>query len=179
MKNITYLSLGTNIGDREAQLKEAVSLLNAQKELHVSAVSSIYETDPVGFTDQPSFFNIVIKAETTLEPHELLSVCVKIENELGRKRVVRWGPRTIDLDILLYNHDNIKSDSLIIPHPRMNERAFVLIPLAEIDAAIELPDTSLPLEQYVQNVQGKEGVKLWKTADAFYRLWKQKGDYTC
>ncbi|WP_046173328.1 2-amino-4-hydroxy-6-hydroxymethyldihydropteridine diphosphokinase [Domibacillus indicus] len=170
MANSVYLSLGTNIGDREAQLKEAVRLLSNHQEIGVLAVSSVYETDPVGFTDQPPFFNIVVKAETSLAPHELLSVCMEIEKELGRQRLIRWGPRTIDLDILLYNHDNIKSDSLIIPHPRMGERAFVLIPLAEIDASLELPDTCLPLEHYLQNVQGKEGVRLWKTADAFYRL---------
>ncbi|MEM1505870.1 2-amino-4-hydroxy-6-hydroxymethyldihydropteridine diphosphokinase [Domibacillus sp. 8LH] len=165
-----YLSLGTNMGNREDQLREAVRQLQEQKSLRLLAVSSIYETDPVGFTDQPSFLNIVVKLKTSMTPDELLAACQEIENKLGRERIVRWGPRTIDLDILLYNHDNIKSDSLIIPHPRMTERAFVLIPLAEIDTAITLPGTSLPLEQYVKNVQGKEGVKLWKTADAFYRL---------
>ncbi|WP_050183653.1 2-amino-4-hydroxy-6-hydroxymethyldihydropteridine diphosphokinase [Domibacillus robiginosus] len=165
-----YLSLGTNMGNREEQLKEAVRQLHNQKKLDVLAVSSIYETDPVGFTDQPSFLNIVVKVKTSMTAEELLTVCQRIENDLGRKRLVRWGPRTIDLDILLYNHDNIKSDSLIIPHPRMSERAFVLVPLAEIDAAIQLPGTSVPLEQYAKNVQGKEGVKLWKTADNFYRL---------
>ncbi|MCM3791120.1 2-amino-4-hydroxy-6-hydroxymethyldihydropteridine diphosphokinase [Domibacillus indicus] len=165
-----YLSLGTNMGNREEQLREAVRQLEEQKSLQLMAVSSIYETDPVGFTDQPSFFNIVVKLKTSMTPDELLAACQEIENKLGRERIVRWGPRTIDLDILLYNHDNIKSDSLIIPHPRMTERAFVLIPLAEIDTAITLPGTSLPLEHYVKNVQGKEGVKLWKTADAFYRL---------
>ena len=170
MTNIAYLSLGTNIGDREGHLKEALQLLEGRPDIRLAAVSSIYETDPVGFTDQPPFFNIVVKAMTSASPEELLTVCMKIENELGRKRDIRWGPRTIDLDILLYNHDNIKSDSLIIPHPRMHERAFVLIPLAEIDASIELPDERLSLEQYIRNVQGKEGVKLWKPADAFYRL---------
>lgn len=170
MINEAYLSIGTNIGEREEQLRKAVRLLQKQKKLQVLIVSSVYETDPVGFTEQPSFFNIAVKLKTSMTPYELLGVCQEIENELGRERVIRWGPRTIDLDILLYNHDNIKSDSLIIPHPRMSERAFVLIPLAEIDAAVKLPGTHLPLEQYVQNVQGKEGVKLWKTADAFYRL---------
>ncbi|MCI2256878.1 2-amino-4-hydroxy-6-hydroxymethyldihydropteridine diphosphokinase [Domibacillus sp. PGB-M46] len=165
-----YLSLGTNMGNREEQLREAVRQLQEQKNLQLLAVSSVYETDPVGFTDQPSFFNIVVKLKTSMTPYELLAACQEIENKLGRERIVRWGPRTIDLDILLYNHDNIESDSLIIPHPRMIERAFVLIPLAEIDTAIMLPGTSLPLEQYVESVQGREGVKLWKTADAFYRL---------
>ncbi|WP_309091475.1 2-amino-4-hydroxy-6-hydroxymethyldihydropteridine diphosphokinase [Domibacillus sp.] len=165
-----YLSLGTNMGNREDQLREAIRQLQNQKSLRLLAVSSIYETDPVGFTDQPSFLNIVIKLKTSMTPDELLAACQEVENKLGRERVVRWGPRTIDLDILLYNHDNIKSDSLIIPHPRMTERAFVLIPLAEIDTAITFPVTNLPLEQYVKSVQGKEGVKLWKTADAFYRL---------
>ncbi|OMP66814.1 2-amino-4-hydroxy-6-hydroxymethyldihydropteridine diphosphokinase [Domibacillus epiphyticus] len=173
MNNYVYLSLGTNMGEREALLHEAVQMLNKKTEINVERVSSIYETDPVGYADQPPFLNIALKANTSFTPHEMLKVCLEIENTLGRKREIRWGPRTIDLDILMYNHDNIKSDSLIIPHPRMNERAFVLIPLEEIDAAIEIPETGL------HYVQGREGVKLWKTADAFSYLQKQKGDHSC
>lgn len=167
MSHIVYLSLGTNMGDRELFLKKAVKLLNQNEKVYVQAISSIYETEPVGLTDQAPFLNIVLKAETLLSAVEMLGVCMEIENELGRKREIRWGPRTIDLDILLYNHDNIKSENLIIPHPRMKSRAFVLIPLAEIDATIEIPDTGTPLEKYLNYVQGREGVKLWKTADAF------------
>jgi 2-amino-4-hydroxy-6-hydroxymethyldihydropteridine diphosphokinase len=170
MNHFVYLSLGTNIGDREVFLQEAVQLLSQKEKMHIEAVSSIYETDPVGFTEQPPFLNIVLKAKTSFSALEMLGVCMEIENELGRKREIRWGPRTIDLDILLYNHDNIKSENLIIPHPRMKERAFVLIPLAEIDATIEIPDTGMPLEQYLHYLQGREGVKLWKTADAFSSL---------
>ncbi|MGG3451629.1 2-amino-4-hydroxy-6-hydroxymethyldihydropteridine diphosphokinase [Domibacillus aminovorans] len=170
MNHLVYLSLGTNMGDRELFLKEAVKLLRQKEKMHIKAISSIYETDPVGFADQPPFLNIVLKVKTLLSAVEMLGVCMEIENELGRKRDLRWGPRTIDLDILLYNHDNIKSENLIIPHPRMKERAFVLIPLAEIDATIEIPDTGMPLEQYLHYVQGREGVKLWKTADAFSSL---------
>ncbi|OKL35795.1 2-amino-4-hydroxy-6-hydroxymethyldihydropteridine diphosphokinase [Domibacillus mangrovi] len=170
MNHFVYLSLGTNMGDRELFLKEAVKLLCQKEKMHIEVVSSIYETDPVGFIDQPPFLNIVLKARTSLSAVEVLGVCMEIENELGRKRDLRWGPRTIDLDILLYNHDNIKSENLIIPHPRMKERAFVLIPLVEIDATIQIPDISMPLEQYLHYVQGKEGVNIWKTADAFSSL---------
>src|SRR5699024_9592520 len=94
--------------------------------------SSIYETAPVGFIDQADFLNMVIEVETRLSPIELLDVCQEIELRLGRERVIRFGPRTIDLDILLYNQENLETERLSIPHVRMHERAFVLVPLAEI-----------------------------------------------
>ena len=130
--NKVYLSLGTNIGDREQNLKQAVEMLHSKDDIEVKAVSSIYETDPVGFLDQPSFLNIAVYIETNLSSQETLKICQSIENELGRVREIRWGPRIIDLDILLYNNDNIEVENLVVPHPRMYERAFVLVPLLEI-----------------------------------------------
>ena len=106
--NKVYLSLGTNIGDRESNLKLAVEMLQSKESIEVKAVSSIYETDPVGFLDQPSFLNIAVYIETNLSSQETLKICQSIENELGRVREIRWGPRIIDLDILLYNNDNIE-----------------------------------------------------------------------
>jgi 2-amino-4-hydroxy-6-hydroxymethyldihydropteridine diphosphokinase len=130
--NGAFISIGSNIGERLLHLKDAVRALHTHNEVSVLSVSSIYETAPVGYTDQEDFLNIVIEIKTSLDAYNLLSVCQEIEHELGRVRTVRWGPRIVDLDILLYNNDNINAENLIVPHPRMHERAFVLIPLLEI-----------------------------------------------
>lgn len=130
--NIAYLSIGSNIGDRLHHLTEAVRSLHSHDKIEVTMISSIYETEPVGYTDQANFLNLVVCLETSLNPFELLEVCQGVENDLGRVRGIRWGPRTVDLDILLYNNDNIETENLTVPHPRMDERAFVLVPLMEI-----------------------------------------------
>lgn len=153
MKSVVYISLGTNMGDRENYLNEAIEELKHHPSIQLQSVSSIYETDPVGYIDQPNFLNLVVKIFTNLSPQELLEVTQSIENQLGRKREVRWGPRTIDLDILLYNQENIETDQLRIPHPRMFERSFVLIPLKEINSRFEVENNKL-LED--------KGVRLWK-----------------
>ncbi|AWC27054.1 2-amino-4-hydroxy-6-hydroxymethyldihydropteridine diphosphokinase [Bacillus cytotoxicus] len=158
MKNIVYIALGSNIGDRYTYLTQAVDLLDKNSNVQVEDVSSVYETDPVGYTDQNRFLNIVIKISTNLLPQELLTVTQKIENELGRKREIRWGPRTIDLDILLYNQDNIETENLIVPHPRMFERAFVIVPLLEINQDIE---QNISRSQ-VEEMKRREGVTVWK-----------------
>lgn len=157
--NESYLSLGSNMGNRLDMLKTAVRLLMEHPSVEVTAISSLYETDPVGFTDQEPFLNMVVRLETPLPALELLDICQEIERKLNRERLVRWGPRTIDLDILIYNRDNVKSERLTVPHPRMHERAFVLIPLLEVNPALE--NMPKPPEQ---------GVRLWKTysgAEAF------------
>lgn len=165
--NRAFLSIGSNMGDRFAFLQEAVRELMADSRVTVEAVSSVYETDPVGYTDQAAFLNIAVGVTTTLSAHELLEVCQKIEQQLGRKRLIRWGPRTVDLDILVYNEENIESEVLQIPHPRMKERAFVLIPLASIYPHKEIRTLA---EQFDSE---KEGIRLWKTvdgADAFVHI---------
>ncbi|WOV87657.1 2-amino-4-hydroxy-6-hydroxymethyldihydropteridine diphosphokinase [Sporosarcina oncorhynchi] len=141
--NVSYLSIGSNIDDRLHHLTEAVRALHGHEEIEVINVSSIYETVPVGFTDQADFLNLVVCLKTNLNAHQLLKVCQEVENELGRVRKVRWGPRTVDLDILLYNHDNVESENLIVPHPRMMERAFVLVPLLEIAPGIIQPKPAI------------------------------------
>jgi 2-amino-4-hydroxy-6-hydroxymethyldihydropteridine diphosphokinase len=159
--NTVYLSIGTNIGEREGNLVEAVRQLVATENIHVQKVSSIYETAPVGYVDQQSFLNIAVVLETTLQAFEMLNVCQAIEQQLGRVRLIRWGPRSIDLDILLFNHENIETESLIVPHERMYERAFVLVPLAEISE----PNTEQLLQVHKKLSQmdiEKEGVMLWK-----------------
>lgn len=160
--NTAYIGLGTNIGDREAFLKEALVELRAIDGISVEAVSSIYETDPIGYLDQGKFLNMVARVNTTLPPSSLLDSCMQVEQNLGRKREIRWGPRTIDIDILLYNQENIVTENLVIPHPRMLERAFVVIPLLELDHDITLPDTEKPLRELVKDIPGKEGVQIWK-----------------
>ncbi|MFE6170336.1 2-amino-4-hydroxy-6-hydroxymethyldihydropteridine diphosphokinase [Viridibacillus arvi] len=160
--NEAFISLGSNIGERLQTLQHAVKLLTEHLEVEVVAVSSVYETDPVGFTDQDAFLNIVVQIRTSLNPEKTLELCQVIENELKRVRVIRWGPRTIDLDILLYNHDNIETETLIVPHPRMHERAFVLVPLLEIAPDLIYPKTNEALQSMLSSV-GKEGVRQWKT----------------
>ncbi|SOC26471.1 2-amino-4-hydroxy-6-hydroxymethyldihydropteridinediphosphokinase [Ureibacillus xyleni] len=159
--NKIYLSLGTNIGDREHNLKLAVRMLHEMDDVCVKNVSSIYETAPVGYVDQPSFLNIVLYVESDKSAFDMLDICQSVENELGRVREIRWGPRIIDLDILLFNQDNIEAENLIVPHARMFERAFVLVPLLEI----AIP----PLEGYLLQAQNslcqmdidQEGIKKW------------------
>lgn len=163
MMNIAFISLGSNIGNRLEYLQQAVDLLQQIEHVNVANMSSVYETDPVGYEDQAAFLNMVVEIKTILTPHEILKKCNEIEAKLGRKRDIRWGPRTVDLDILLYNEENVKTEDLIIPHPRMMERGFVLIPLVELQANLVDPQ-SKQLIADVAHVQ-KEGVHLWKTFD--------------
>lgn len=165
MKHIAYIALGSNVGDRFAYLRDAVTALNKEECMSVLATSSVYETDPVGYVDQDCFLNMVIKVATSLSPFALLAVTMDIEKQFGRKREVRWGPRTLDLDILLYNHENIETEQLIIPHPRMFERAFVLIPLFEIDETLIIPSAQRPLRSYVEQLSD-QGVRIWKKREA-------------
>lgn len=153
--NTVFLSLGSNIGDRFDYLRQAVKLLDDHSEICVEAVSSWYETEPVGYTDQPGFINIAVKITTTLEPHPLLDICQAVEKELNRIRLIHWGPRTIDIDILLYNEQKIISDRLIIPHERMYERSFVLIPLMEIHPEAHIYKDLVDEEQKVVRLEIK------------------------
>jgi 2-amino-4-hydroxy-6-hydroxymethyldihydropteridine diphosphokinase len=130
---ISYIALGSNMGDREKNLKEAVKHIAALPQTKVIKGSSIYETEPVGGPKQRPFYNAVVKIETALEPEKLLQKLQETEAAFGRVRKEKWGPRTLDLDILLYDQQIIATDKLTIPHPLMAERAFVLEPLVEID----------------------------------------------
>ncbi len=128
---IVYLGIGSNLGNRALNIKKALSRLEDNK-ISVTKLSTVIETDPVGGPAQGKYLNAVLEAKTNLSPDPLRQLLKAIERELGRKRTVRNGPRTIDLDILLYNRETIKTDDLKIPHPRMLERDFVMTPLAEI-----------------------------------------------
>ncbi|MCZ0755809.1 2-amino-4-hydroxy-6-hydroxymethyldihydropteridine diphosphokinase [Anoxybacillus sp. J5B_2022] len=162
MDNQAYIALGSNIGNRLRYLHEAVKKLAEYEQILVVETSSIYETDPVGYVQQNKFLNMVVHIRTSLSPFALLEVTQKIEQELGRKREIRWGPRTLDLDILLYNHENIETERLTIPHPRMTERAFVLVPLLEIDEHIHIPTMKRHAALLIDELSDKEGVRLWK-----------------
>lgn len=128
-----YLSLGTNIGNRIENLQNAISALNLLPLTSVTQVSNVYETDPVGYDDQDDFLNIVIEVETKLNSDNLLGAALGIEAGLGRIRTIKNGPRVIDIDLLLYGDESKNTETLILPHPRMMERGFVLVPLSDID----------------------------------------------
>lgn len=162
MEHTAFLSLGSNIGDRIVYLESAVSHLIKRYPISVVNVSSIYETDPVGYEEQDLFLNMVIQVKTELSPFELLDACMETEQELGRKREIRWGPRTIDLDILLYNDENILTERLIVPHPRLHERSFVVIPLLEISPNITLHGGKKPLRELANELPDRGGVRIWK-----------------
>ena len=136
---LVYIGLGSNLGDREATIRRALELLESDH-TSVVAVSTLRETDPVGYVDQPRFLNGAAALQTELEPRALLDRLLGVERELGRERSgPRYGPRTIDLDLLLYGQETISEPGLEIPHPRLLERAFVLEPLFELDEGLEVP----------------------------------------
>jgi 2-amino-4-hydroxy-6-hydroxymethyldihydropteridine diphosphokinase len=134
-----FVGLGANLGDREETIVEAVRLLGERDGVHVVAVSTLRETDPVGVVDQPRFLNGAALVETDLGPRELLDALLAVEHELGRVRDERWGPRTIDLDLLVYGEIELDEPGLTVPHPRLHERSFALEPLAELDPELAIP----------------------------------------
>jgi len=137
MEHTVYIALGTNLGDRSANLRAAIESLPPK--VTVLNKSHVYETPPWGYEDQPAFLNMVIKAETDLEPDALLAYLKQLEVELGREGNFRWGPRLIDLDILFYDDLVLDTPPLVIPHPRLHERAFVLVPLMDVASDILHP----------------------------------------
>jgi 2-amino-4-hydroxy-6-hydroxymethyldihydropteridine diphosphokinase len=135
-----YVGLGANLGDREATIRRAVELLAERVGIEVLAVSALRETDPVGLEDQPRFMNGAAVLETTLSPRALLETLLEVERVLGRTRDgPRFGPRAIDLDLLLYDDETVDEPGLTVPHPRLHERRFALEPLAELDPALAIP----------------------------------------
>ena len=138
---LAYVGLGSNLGDREATIRAAVAALDAEEGVRVLGVSSLIETDPVGFTAQPRFLNGAVALDTALGPRDLLDLLLRIETRFGRDRGVAppHGPRTLDLDLLLFGNSEVDEPGLRIPHPRLHERAFVLEPLAEVAPGLEVP----------------------------------------
>ena len=158
-----YLGLGSNLGQRDDNLGQAVELLAASPQMWLVRSSSIYETEPWGYTDQPCFLNCVVESQTTLAPAPLLELAKDVEQTVGRQQNFRWGPRLIDVDILLYGDQivSIADPDLQIPHTRLTERAFVLTPLVEIAPQAHHPASGRPLALLAREVEGAEGVKLW------------------
>lgn len=133
MATVAYLSLGSNVGDRMAHLRQAVHLLSSTPGIEVRRTAGVYETEPVGVRDQPWFLNTVVEIFTLLSPPALLAAAKEIERRVGRTPSYRWGPREIDVDILLYGSEAWSSHDLVIPHPHMRERLFVLLPLRDLN----------------------------------------------
>lgn len=153
MTRRTFLSMGSNLGDRQQFLTEAVLSLGPA----VGAVSSLWETDPVGGPDQGRFLNIVVELDTDLSPRELLAVCHRLESGAGRVRSEHWGPRTLDVDILWIDDVVVDEPDLQIPHPRMGERRFVLEPLAELAPELVDPDLLEVAQGAVERIGSIEG----------------------
>jgi 2-amino-4-hydroxy-6-hydroxymethyldihydropteridine diphosphokinase len=157
INHIVYLALGANLGDRPANLCAAIAALPPSVVVRQS--SPVYETPPWGLTDQPAFLNMVVKAETRLEPAALLAYLKRIEQELGRAPTVRWGPRLIDMDILFYGDLILNTPGLAIPHPRLHERAFVLVPLSDIAPDLRHPVSGKTVSELLAAVNTKGVVR--------------------
>ncbi len=142
-----WLGLGTNVGERERHLAHALRALAREPDVELTGMSTVYETEPVGYTEQPRFLNMVARVDTALAPDALLVLARRLERERGRERTVRNGPRTLDVDILLYDDRRIDRPGLTIPHPRMRDRPFVLVPLLELDPELLDPATGRSLRE--------------------------------
>jgi 2-amino-4-hydroxy-6-hydroxymethyldihydropteridine diphosphokinase len=156
-----YISLGSNVGDREQQIAAALQGLGARG-VHIIKQSSIYSTEPVDVETQNWFLNCVVEVETELMPRQLLKALQEIENELGRRRMVRRGPRVIDLDILLYGSSVIRTQDLEVPHPRLIRRRFMLVPLAEIASTLRHPVENKTIEELLADTQDRSVVNRCK-----------------
>jgi 2-amino-4-hydroxy-6-hydroxymethyldihydropteridine diphosphokinase len=159
MKHTVYFGLGSNIGDRKVYLQAAVSALS--RSVEVLAASPIYETEPWGFEDQDCFLNQVVQAETDLTPEELLQFVKDVEARVGRRARFRYGPREIDVDILFYDELHMESYGLQVPHPRIAERAFVLVPLADIAPDLYHPTLGKTIKELLSRVD-TSGIELYK-----------------
>jgi 2-amino-4-hydroxy-6-hydroxymethyldihydropteridine diphosphokinase len=157
---IAYLCLGSNLGEREENLRQALTLLSLK--VNLDEVSSIYESEPVGYKEQPLFLNLVCRLTTNLPPEELLHLAKDIETKMGRVPSKQINsPRPIDIDILFYNNKIMETQDLTIPHPRLKDRAFVLIPLTEIAPDLVHPKLDKSIAQLANDVKGQKGVGKW------------------
>ena len=160
-----YIGLGSNLGDREANIRQALQFLEQLPETTIVRGSSLYDTEPVGVSDQPNFLNGVVQIETHLAPRQLLWNLMLIERRLGRVRTQPWGPRVIDLDLLLYGDEVVDEDDLQVPHPLMTQRSFVMVPLVEIEPLLVHPVTNQTMLSILQRLGAdplvKHGSRLW------------------
>jgi 2-amino-4-hydroxy-6-hydroxymethyldihydropteridine diphosphokinase len=154
-----YIGAGSNLGDSPANIRQALRQLADTEGVEVTAVAPFYRTAPVGYTDQNHFINTVAEIHTVLNPRQLLKKLQEIENNLGRVRVIRWGPRTVDLDILLYGNETINEPGLEIPHPRMHQRAFVMVPLADLNPGLEVAGEKAV--SLARRLAGEQEIEKW------------------
>lgn len=169
-----YIGLGANLGDREAALRSALSALSAEAAVTVSAVSALYETAPVGGPGgQGAYLNAAARLETTRPPHDLLDLLLDVEARHHRTRDVRWGPRTLDLDLLLYGDRIIDDARLVVPHPRMSDRGFVLAPLADIAADVTPPGGDQTVAETLAALSVAED-EVWRISSAWTKLNGEK-----
>jgi 2-amino-4-hydroxy-6-hydroxymethyldihydropteridine diphosphokinase len=167
MRHVTYIALGSNVGDKLPQCRKAISeILNIDRN-RLLAQSSFYKTQPLSCTAQDWFVNGVIKLETELEAQELLRSLKALESRLGRRETFRWGPRTIDLDILFFDDEQIRSEELVVPHPLLHERQFVLVPLAEIDPHLLHPVLKRTVQELLTQLKEDQGVEKLHALDLF------------
>lgn len=159
MGHIAYIGIGSNIGDKLNHCEKAISEILKVDHHKLLAKSSFFRTQPMGYTAQDSFVNAVIKIETGLEAHELLRTLKTIESQLGRAETFRWGPRTMDLDVLFFDDIEIRTEELQIPHPLIQNRQFVLIPLAEIDRNLIHPVLKKTIQELLNNLKEDQGVE--------------------
>lgn len=154
-----YLGLGSNLGDREASLRIALEALS--RRIMIDKVSPVYETEPVGYADQPWFLNLVCSGQTIMEPYDLLAFAKMIEGQMGREEGFRNSPRPIDIDILFLGNWVISSDELVIPHPRLAERGFVMVPLARIAPHLVHPINGKTMKELLSELKDSEQVREW------------------
>lgn len=152
--NKAYLGLGTNMGDRLEYLNSACTLLSQHENINITNKSKIYETKAWGYTDQADFLNMCLEIQTSLDEFQLLEACGQVEQKLNRERIIRWGPRTIDVDILFFNDIILNNEKLSIPHPRISERAFVLIPLMDLNTNLVIKNKTIDV--YLDSLSSEE-----------------------
>ena len=166
-----YIALGSNIVDREAYLLRALKMFRKTGQVSLTGLSGIYQTAPVGYTEQEPFLNMVCRLGVSIGPFELLEMLLDIETALERKRTIRWGPRTIDLDMLLYGNEKIHAPLLTVPHPCMFERAFVLVPLRDVYPFETLEGASLT--ERIASCYDREGIVLYRSSQDVESLLNQ------
>jgi 2-amino-4-hydroxy-6-hydroxymethyldihydropteridine diphosphokinase len=159
MRHIAYIGIGSNVGDKARQCEQGISEILKLDHHRLLARSSLYKTQPIGYLEQDWFINLVIKLETEMDASVLLCSLKEIESRLGRVKTLRWGPRSIDLDILFYNDYQIQTNELTIPHPLIQDRQFVLVPLVEIDPNLTHPVLKKTVQQLLERFKEDQGVE--------------------
>ncbi len=157
---VSFVCIGSNLGNPIGNCLRAVELISSLDDVDVLQRSSLYRTEPVGFSEQDPFVNCVIEARTTLSAHFFLKSLQQIENDMGRIRAEKWGPRTIDLDILLYGQNTIGDETLLIPHPELHKRRFVLVPLCEIAPDFVHPAFGVSVKELLDGLDDRSGVEI-------------------